>query len=80
MIPKDANRRRIYLMRHGSVTYFDKEGRPHQPDSVPLLRAMKRMLETARRHSGQCASSGNGQSRTTASGFGMALCAENEEE
>ena len=32
------------------------------------------------RHSGPCASSGNGQSRTTASGFGMALCAENEEE
>ncbi len=36
MIPKDAKRRRIYLMRHGSVTYFDKEGRPHRPDSVPL--------------------------------------------
>jgi len=36
MIPKDANRRRIYLMRHGSVTYFDSEGRPLRPDTVPL--------------------------------------------
>ena len=29
-------RRRIYLMRHGSVTYFDESGRPHLPESVPL--------------------------------------------
>lgn len=29
-------RRRIYLMRHGSVTYFDAEGRPHLPEQVPL--------------------------------------------
>lgn len=29
-------RRRIYLMRHGSVTYFDDEGKPHVPDLVPL--------------------------------------------
>ena len=29
-------RRRIYLMRHGSVTYFDTEGRPHLPEMVPL--------------------------------------------
>lgn len=36
MIPKDANRRRIYLMRHGSVTYFDSEGHPLRPDTVPL--------------------------------------------
>jgi broad specificity phosphatase PhoE len=36
MIPKDANRRRIYLMRHGSVTYFDSDGRPLRPDTVPL--------------------------------------------
>lgn len=36
MITKDANRRRIFLMRHGSVTYFDADGRPHPPDSVPL--------------------------------------------
>src|ERR1039457_4304691 len=29
-------RRRVYLMRHGSVTYFDGEGRPHIPELVPL--------------------------------------------
>lgn len=29
-------RRRIVLMRHGSVTYFDETGKPHAPDDVPL--------------------------------------------
>ena len=29
-------RRRIYLMRHGSVTYFDAAGKPIVPESVPL--------------------------------------------
>lgn len=29
-------RRRIYLMRHGSVRYFDDQGRPFSPDEVPL--------------------------------------------
>jgi broad specificity phosphatase PhoE len=29
-------RRRIYLMRHGSVTYFDSEGKPFLPEQVPL--------------------------------------------
>jgi probable phosphoglycerate mutase len=29
-------RRRIYLMRHGSVTYFDREGKPFLPEQVPL--------------------------------------------
>lgn len=29
-------RRRIYLMRHGNVTYFDKEGKPFLPEQVPL--------------------------------------------
>lgn len=36
MIAKDAARRRIFLMRHGSVTYFDADGRPYPPDTVPL--------------------------------------------
>ena len=49
MIPKDANRRRIYLMRHGSVTYFDKEGRAHQPDSVPLNAAGHAQAQAAGR-------------------------------
>lgn len=29
-------RRRIFLMRHGSVTYFDLQGKPFEPTSVPL--------------------------------------------
>ena len=29
-------RRRIYLMRHGSVTYFDASGKPFLPEQVPL--------------------------------------------
>ncbi|RQR51703.1 histidine phosphatase family protein [Burkholderia sp. Bp9002] len=29
-------RRRIYLMRHGDVTYFDDSGRAIDPDRVPL--------------------------------------------
>ncbi|WP_233575564.1 histidine phosphatase family protein [Noviherbaspirillum saxi] len=30
------HRRRIYLMRHGSVTYFDEQGKPFLPEQVPL--------------------------------------------
>jgi probable phosphoglycerate mutase len=29
-------RRRIYLMRHGQVTYFDEGGKPYLPEQVPL--------------------------------------------
>jgi probable phosphoglycerate mutase len=29
-------RRRLYLMRHGSVDYFDANGKPVPPDRVPL--------------------------------------------
>ncbi len=31
-----TSRRRIYLMRHGSVTYFDAEGKPYLPETVSL--------------------------------------------
>ncbi|MDQ7969607.1 MAG: phosphoglycerate mutase family protein, partial [Oxalicibacterium faecigallinarum] len=31
-----TQRRRVYLMRHGSVTYFDENGIPYSPDEVPL--------------------------------------------
>ncbi len=31
-----APRRRIYLMRHGDVEYFDADGKPHRPETVPL--------------------------------------------
>lgn len=43
---KLPKRRRIYLMRHGSVTYFDQAGRPYLPESVPL-NAMGRDQATA---------------------------------
>lgn len=31
-----VDRRRLLLMRHGSVDYFDADGRPRPPDDVPL--------------------------------------------
>jgi broad specificity phosphatase PhoE len=31
-----VERRRILLMRHGAVEYFDSNGRPYPPDDVPL--------------------------------------------
>jgi broad specificity phosphatase PhoE len=34
-----AVRRRVYLMRHGEVAYFDATGRPLPPDDVPLTEA-----------------------------------------
>lgn len=41
-------RRRIVLMRHGEVTYFDENGRPHRPDTVPLNEEGRRQAEAAR--------------------------------
>ncbi len=32
-------RRRLYLMRHAEVSYFDETGRPHEPHEVPLTAA-----------------------------------------
>lgn len=34
--PAHAGRRRIYLMRHGEVSYFDSLGNPFEPNGVPL--------------------------------------------
>jgi probable phosphoglycerate mutase len=42
-------RRRIYLMRHGSVEYFDAAGRPFRPDTVPLNADGRRQAEAAAR-------------------------------
>ena len=36
MAERLAVRRRIYLMRHGAVAYFDGSGRPVPPDTEPL--------------------------------------------
>jgi probable phosphoglycerate mutase len=48
-------RRRIYLMRHGQVTYFDEGGKPYLPEQVPLTdqgraqaRAAGRLLSAVR--------------------------------
>jgi probable phosphoglycerate mutase len=43
-------RRRLLLMRHGAVDYFDSEGRPYPPEAVPLTQqgvAQARAIGTA---------------------------------
>ncbi len=42
-------RRRIYLMRHGDVSYFGADGRPLRPDTVPLNAEGRRQAEAAAR-------------------------------
>ena len=41
-------RRRLYLMRHGAVAYFDPDGRPVQPDEVGLTDEGREQAEAAR--------------------------------
>ncbi len=41
-------RRRIYLMRHGAVAYFDGSGRPVPPDTVPLTEEGRAQAGAAR--------------------------------
>ncbi len=43
--PSQSGRRRVYLMRHGSVTYFAPDGKPLRPETVPLN---ERGIEQAR--------------------------------
>jgi probable phosphoglycerate mutase len=43
----NGGRRRIYLMRHGSVTYFDDSGKPVLPESVPLNPAGRSQADAA---------------------------------
>jgi probable phosphoglycerate mutase len=40
-------RRRVYLMRHGSVDYFDADGRPFRPETVTLNADGRRQAEAA---------------------------------
>ena len=40
-------RRRIYLMRHGAVAYFDADGRPLPPNGVPLTAEGRRQANAA---------------------------------
>lgn len=44
-----AQRRRIYLMRHGSVTYFDDSGKPFLPETVALNEAGRAQADSAGR-------------------------------
>ncbi|WP_372966520.1 histidine phosphatase family protein [Marinobacter sp.] len=51
--PDGAGRRRLYLVRHGQVNYFDDTGRPLDPRSVRLsedgeaqVRALGKLLQT----------------------------------
>ena len=44
----ERTRRRIYLMRHGAVAYFDDTGRPVAPETVPLTDEGRTQAETAR--------------------------------
>ena len=41
-------RRRLYLMRHGAVSYFGTDGRPVQPDEVGLTGEGRGQAEAAR--------------------------------
>jgi probable phosphoglycerate mutase len=49
MIQPTTQRRRIYLMRHGSVTYFDASGKPVLPEQVPLNTAGRAQADAAGR-------------------------------
>jgi probable phosphoglycerate mutase len=48
-LPELPTRRRIYLLRHGDVSYFDDQGRPFRPDTVPLNAEGRRQAEAAAR-------------------------------
>jgi broad specificity phosphatase PhoE len=42
-----AQRRRIFLMRHGSVTYFDAAGKPFLPETVALTEQGRAQADAA---------------------------------
>ena len=42
-----STRRRIYLLRHAEVAYFDRQGQPLLPDEVPLTAAGRGQAERA---------------------------------
>jgi broad specificity phosphatase PhoE len=42
-----STRRRIYLLRHAEVAYFDEQGQPVAPDEVPLTPAGRRQAGRA---------------------------------
>jgi probable phosphoglycerate mutase len=46
--PMRPMRRRLYLMRHGAVSYFAAEGRPARPDELTLNEEGRTQAEAAR--------------------------------
>jgi probable phosphoglycerate mutase len=46
---KPPDRRRIYLLRHGDVSYFNAQGRPYRPNNVPLNDEGRGQAEAAAR-------------------------------
>jgi broad specificity phosphatase PhoE len=46
-LPSLPRRRRIHLMRHGSVDYFEADGRPIPPHGVPLNAAGRAQADAA---------------------------------
>jgi probable phosphoglycerate mutase len=68
-----VDRRRILLMRHGAVEYFDDAGRPYPPDDVPLTgqgvrqaRAMGEAIAAAGVRIDRAITSGLARTRATA--------------
>jgi probable phosphoglycerate mutase len=59
-------RRRLLLMRHGAVEYFDPDGRPYPPDAVPLTAAG---IEQARAMGAALAAAGVRIDRAVTSGL-----------
>lgn len=59
-------RRRLLLMRHGAVEYFDAQGRPYPPDDVPLT---EQGVEQARAMGTALAASGVAIDRALTSGL-----------
>jgi probable phosphoglycerate mutase len=59
-------RRRLLLMRHGAVDYFDAHGRPYPPDHVPLT---AQGVDQARAIGAALAASGVGIDRALTSGL-----------
>jgi len=59
-------RRRLLLMRHGAVDYFDADGRPYPPDDVPLT---VQGVTQARAIGAALAASGIGIDRALSSGL-----------
>src|SRR4051794_8319590 len=44
---RESRRRRIFLMRHGAVSYFDAAGKPYLPETVPLNEAGRDQADAA---------------------------------